>query len=145
MPLPIPGPGRDQIWSDPDAFYACGLAYFDKKRQAGQKLTLAGLSLALGLSYETFCQYRHKKTFSEVVQKLKAEILEQAENLIWDKETHPGAKFHAQQLGMSEKTLVESQNTNLNAEVSPTDLSKLTPEELEAFQALLAKLGGGNG
>lgn len=143
--IPIPGPGRDAIWQDPTDLYAAGLEYFQRKEAIGERYTVAGLALGLGLSYQSLNEYGRKPAFSATVHALKSVILEQAEKALFDKDTVNGAKFHAQNLGMSEKTVVESQNLNLNLNPPLKSLEGLDNDQLARLAeaaTIIANLSG---
>ncbi len=146
--IPVPGPGRDAIWQDPNEMFGAGLEYFQIKTAEKKRFTISGLALHLGLSYWSLNDYQARPAFSPIVKRLKAFILEQAEEGLWDKDTVNGAKFHANVLGMQEKTVIETQNINLNANadvnleaLSDADISRLI--ELRAKLALPRNPGSG--
>ncbi len=148
--IPVPGPGCDRLWQDPSEMFGAGLEYFQLKSALGEKFTVSGLALHLGLSYWSLNDYQHRPAFSPIVKRLKAFILEQAEKALWDKDTVNGAKFHANVLGMQEKTVIETQNINLNANtdvnleaLSDADITRLI--ELRAKLALPRNPGSGTG
>lgn len=127
---------------------AAGLEYFQIKDSEKKPYTVAGLALYLGMGYQGFLRYQAKPAFRETVEQLKARILEQAETLLFDKDTVNGAKFHAQNLGMSEKTVVESQNLNLNVNPPLKSLEGLDNEQLARLAeaaTILANLSGNRG
>lgn len=130
--IPIPGPGRDALWTDPAAMYGAGLEYFQIKTQAKQRFTVSGLALHLGMSHWTLNEYQAKPAFTAIVKRLKDFIVEQGELALWDKDTVNGAKFHLGVLGMRDTQQVEliSKNTNVNVNAEAKSLESLTNEQL---------------
>lgn len=148
--IPIPGPGRDAIWSDPAEMYGAGLEYFQLKDAKKERYTVAGLALHLGLSYWSLNDYQKNPAFTPTVQRLKGFILEQGEKALFDKDTANGAKYHLSVLGMKDTQQIEvvSKNTNLNIGTDPKTLESLTDEQLGKLSeaiALIANRGADRG
>jgi len=140
--IPIPGPGRDAIWTDPAALYAAGLEYFQRKSAAKERFTVSGLALDVGLSWQSLNEYAHRPAFTAVIRALKSFITEQGENALFDKDTANGAKFHLSVLGMKDTQQIEvvSKNTNVNVAASAKALEGLTDEQLRQISETISLL-----
>lgn len=132
MPLPIPGPGRPPKFTDPEEMRRLGEEYFELRQKEFKVFTISGLSLHLGLSgWEAFRDYGAKPAFSAVVKSLRARIMNQGEEKLYDKECVTGAKFHLSVLGMRETQVIEAttKNTNINL-MENISLEQLTDDQL---------------
>lgn len=140
--IPIPGPGRDAVWTDPAEMYGAGLEYFQKKDAAKERYTVSGLALSLGLSYWSLNDYQSQPAFSSTVKRLKGFILEQGEKALFDKDTANGAKFHLGVLGMKDSQQIElvSKNTNLNVAADAKALESLSNDQLRQLSEAIAML-----
>lgn len=85
--------GRPRAWTDPEQFYATGLAYFDERDaclesimlpsgkivvKKGKPYTIAGLASSLSISIVTLAQYERDPNFAEAVRMLKSVVLDNA-------------------------------------------------------------------
>lgn len=112
--------------------------YFAQIAVAKAIPTLAGVCLALGTTYARLKWLRNQREWTDLIDWVHTVILEFAEINLYDPKKANGAKFHAMQLGFSEKSVVDS--TTREEPPKPRDLSRLSDEELEKFKELSDKL-----
>jgi hypothetical protein len=90
-----------------------GLQYFEDCKANDEILTIAGLALALDLSYQGLNEYEDKPIFSATVKKLKTRILHQCEKRFYD--PYPtGPIWHSKQLGFKDRSEVENRGIPSN-------------------------------
>lgn len=125
-------------WKTPQEMYTIGLRYFAERKNDGRLYTISGLALALGMSYGKLSSSKQRVGFGPVVDLLLSHILDQAEEALYDSSTAAGAKFHALQLGFTEKSVVESRNTNVT--VTYDALKELSNDDLETLTGIVGKI-----
>lgn len=136
--MPAVEKSPERVWTSPAGMYVAGLEYFSKKDEEKKPYTLSGLALHLGMSYVRFMGFYEKYSFAPVIDMLKSRILEQAETHLYDRFLCTGAKFHAAQLGMTEKSVIESRNTNVT--VTYEGLKDLSDADLEILSGIVGKI-----
>ena len=98
--------GRPVKWKTPQEMYLAGETYLKARLEQKKVLKIAGLALALDLSYQGLLEYEEKPQFSETVKKLKTMILDAAEDRLYSNHT-TAAIWHTKQLGFKDKSEVE--------------------------------------
>jgi hypothetical protein len=105
--------GRPVKWNTPAEFEIAGNQYFldCNNSDPPRHYTVAGLALALDLSYQGLNEYEAKPDFSAIVKRLKTRVLAYCLEKSYGNNA-AGPIFQAKHLGMPDKNIQEISGPN---------------------------------
>jgi DNA-binding XRE family transcriptional regulator len=112
--------------------------YFNWADESKKPYSIARLAFWLGISRKTLYNYEEKDFYGPVIKGARDRIIATLEEKLLEYGT-AGQIFLAKNYGYTDRQDVVSNNVNMNFEEKKMDLSKLSDEELDNLERIMAK------